>query len=146
MAEAKLKSVSILTALIDILQADSDVTDLTTTSRIFGFEVPKSEADSMPRSACVLDPVPAGAVMNDYLPLSVYAVDIFNYGARAQDAEQLQRATHDALERVNRDIFSGIMVHSVLQDVTPNFGRDRDADWPFMLEGWVAQYASVTVS
>mgnify|MGYP003135096354 CR=1 FL=1 len=142
---------SILQALIGILEGDSDVTDLTggtgSTSRIYAGEVPKSESANMPRQTAVISPSPASIPVGarDYVDINTQGFDLLNYGRGFGDCEQLQRATHTTLKAINRKIVNDMCVWSLHQTASPSYGRDRDTDWPFMIEGWTVQYAELTV-
>lgn len=131
-------------ALIAWLGAQTSVTDVVPSTRIFGMELPKSEAESMPRKALVLKAA-GGPADSTYIGVTRARLDALCYGASPLEATQVQRVVHDALKNLRRVTQSNVLLHSAEQSGGPIYLRDQDAKWPMVIEIWTVLAAEYTV-
>ncbi len=130
-----------IAALIAILMAAPQVAALAGT-RVFGIELPRSEAASMPRQAIVLQPSGGATLMEgSYVEHTAQRVDLFAYGKTAYQAHMLGRAAAIAFKQFRRRVVGAVLVHSVDPAGGYFTGRDRDADWPLVFQSFQAFYA-----
>ena len=125
-------------AVIAILKADTD-TATEVGTRVFGDELPRSEADNMPRKAIVV--APSGGAPPSWsaatVQLEVQRLDIVCYGATLFEAEEVRRATFGALRAVERVVSAGVLVYWARPAGGAVTERDGpDADWPFHWNSW----------
>ena len=136
----------IIAALIAVLTADPQVAALAGT-RVFGIELPRSEAASMPRKCLVLQPS-GGATLTDgsYLEHTAQRVDLFAYGETPYEAHRLSRAAAAALKQLRRRVANAVLVHWVDPAGGYFTGRDPDADWPVVFQSFQAFYAETEIA
>ena len=123
-------SEDIIGALVTFLKTDSDVTDLVG-DRVFGIELPGSEATSMPRKAVVLSPsggvsLAAGSYMNH----DTQRVDAFSFGETLFEADRVRRAVFDAFRVRRRGVTGTTLIHWIESAGGWVSQRDADEDWP----------------
>lgn len=137
-----------IAALVAYLRADPDTTSLTG-GRIFGQELPETEAGPMPRACLVLTDAggaPLGPGANDAVPVSVTRVDVRAYGATPQEAKAVSLAAHAALKGLRRAVVGQALLHSATVAGGPNYLRDPDTAWPFVLSTYQVLAAEVPVT
>lgn len=120
-----------LAALRTVLLADADVATLCGT-RVFAAELPKAEAEYMPRTCVVL--VYSGGferVATD--PIIRPRVDAYSYGETFHVAGQVDRAVYSALKALRRQKVGEVLIHGVGLAGGPVPLRDSDAGWPVMM-------------
>ena len=128
-----------IAALIAILMAEPQVAALAGT-RVFGIELPRSEAASMPRQAIVLQPSGGPTLTTgSYLEHTAQRVDVFAYGETPYQAHRLGRAA--AFKQFRRRVVGAVLVHSVDPAGGYFTGRDPDADWPLVFQSFQTLYA-----
>ena len=116
--------------------------------RVFGLELPVSEAASMPRKAVVLR-LSGGPGSNDYARIGRVRVDVWCYGQNFSQALEVQQLVQDALKHVKHDeqIVStvGVLIHNCIEAGGPHNFRDPETDWPVIIQSWLVT-ASETVT
>ncbi len=124
-------------ALIAHLKTDTDLSALVGT-RIFGDELPRDEAGSMPRKAVVL--TASGGGIPPYaqatMRLEVQRFDIFCYGETLFQANAVRRAAHGALRAMQRITISSVLLHWARPAGGNITGRDSVTDWPVTWNSW----------
>jgi len=136
----------LIAALIAILKADAQVAALAGT-RVFGIELPKSEAASMPRQAIVLQPSGGATLVGgSYVEHTAQRVDLFAYGETPYQAYILGRAAAVALKQIRRRVAVAVLVHWVDPAGGYITGRDPDADWPIVFQSFQAFYAETEIA
>ena len=126
----------VLKALRTLLLADSILATHVGT-RIFGLELPKAEADSMPRKNVVLRLAGGlGVGARGFAYLHTVRIDVFNYGATPFESSEVWRASHDAMKAINRKVYNSTLLHSAEQSSGPIYLKDPDGDWSLVLESW----------
>lgn len=131
-----------LEGLREILIDDTDVAALVST-RVFGIELPRSEANSQPRKAIVLS-LAGGLGSSSYIEHGQNTVDVLCYGETPFEAERVRRTVHPVLKQITRVIRAGVLIHSAIAVGGPITLRDRDTDWPISLETWQVSAAEVS--
>ena len=139
--------VDIIKAVRALLLVDTAVAAQVGT-RVFGLELPKSEAASMPRKCVVLSMAGGlGAVgASDYVDVTTIRFDVFNYGLDAYETVALQRVTHDAMKGIKRNLQSSVLLHGATQSGGPIYFRDQDTDWPATVESWSVFASELTAA
>ncbi len=134
-------SQDIIKGLIVFLQADTPLAALVGT-RVFGNELPRAEADNMPRKAVVLQPSPGPTLTGgSYLKHTAQSFDVFSYGETVFESERVRRAVFDALKPLQREVSAGVLIHWC--DPAGGFAnlRDPDTRWPINFQSFQAFYA-----
>lgn len=124
-----------LSALIAYLKADSALTALVG-ARVFGAELDRRENASMPRACVVVSPAGGGFIG---LENQVYAdsrVDVDCYGATPYAAWQVYLAAEEAMETLEREVYTDVLLHWAKPSARGSNGRTPDADWPIVLSSW----------
>ena len=104
--------------------------------RIFGVELPKAEADDMPRKAVVVSPAggPSDASLNQ---LNTRRLDFQNYGKTLAEGESLADDVHNILKFFSGAEKGGVFLHSFVRSAGPSYYRDPDTDWPVWYQTWL---------
>jgi hypothetical protein len=123
-----------LTAVRTHLLSNPDVLTLAGT-RIYAGELPKGEADNMPRCAVVATLAGGGGPASD-LPIMYVTVDVTCYGATGLQATTLYLAARSALRTLRREMLSDSLLHSAVELSGPLELRDPDTHWPFTWSSW----------
>ena len=113
--------------------------------RIFGVELPKSEADQMPRQAVVVSPA-GGPEDVTFQQVTVDRLDFICFGATVTDALQVSTAVHRRLKFFDGGMFAGRKVHNFTRSSGRSFFRDPDTDWPVFVETWLIRVADIAVA
>lgn len=137
-------SADILKALVDLMLADVPVAALVGT-RVYGQEIPRSEASSTPRKLMILR-YASGAGNNDYVELTEPAVDMICYGETPQAADQVRRAGHDVMKTLTRKVQSSVLLHRANQLNGPIPFRDPDTDAPASMNSYSVLAAEQAIS
>lgn len=134
----------ILGALLLYLRAQPEITALTNT-RIYGIELPASEAQHMPRACLVVRF--AGGVGPPYgVALMTPRVDVWHYGSSPSQAQELWRRVYTALNAMSREVQNGTLLHAAQESMGPMSTREPDTDWPVVLESWQILASTVAVA
>ena len=123
-------SVDITAGIVAFLKADSGVSALTD-GRVFGVEVPGSEASAMPRKAVVARPSGgASFASGSFVEHETQRLDILAYGETVFEAERLRRAVFDAIRAKRRGKVGATLIHWI--DPAGGWATQREADvsWP----------------
>lgn len=134
-------------ALIAHLKTDTDLSALVGT-RIFGDELPRDEADSMPRKAVVISPNGGGfpTFAQGTMPLNVQGYDVFCYGETLFQAEAVRRAAFGALRAMIRVTITSVLLHWARPAGGASSGRDPVTDWPVVWNSWQVMADERTVA
>ena len=123
-----------LTAVRSHLLNDADLRTLAST-RVYAGELPKSEADNMPRQSVVVT-LAGGAGPASDVPIMQIVIDVTCYGATGLQATSLYLATRAALRTLRRDLAADSLLHSAVELSGPMELRDPDTDWPLTWSSW----------
>lgn len=142
MAEPELGHGDLVSAIVEYLGEDVAIAGLTGAgARLFGWELPDSEAEAMPRLALVVSD--AGG-FHDRLPevADRGRVDVRAYGATFDEAKRLAVLVRLRLKALTRWTSSlGLVVHAP----TPAGGyiplREQAGGWPLVLRSYLCVYA-----
>ena len=124
-----------LAAIRTVLLADAKVAQMTG-GRVFVPELPRKEAQEMPR-ACVVVRGTGGSSLGpgarSRVPWTITRLDIQSFGKWPYDANQLHWAVYDVMTSLARTEADDIILHDATCTGGPIDDRDADADWPFTL-------------
>ena len=130
-----------IAALVAFLKADAGVIALAGT-RVFGLELPATEAAPMPRKAVVLQASGGPSLAaGSYLEHDTQRVDAFSYGETPFEAQRLRRAVFDALKPLRRVVVTSTLLHWVEPAGGFATQRDPDADWPRAFQSFQVFFA-----
>lgn len=124
-----------ITTLRAYLLTQSTVTAVIV-ARIFGEELPGTEANSMPREAIVLATAGGrqGLGASSNMDVGNYSISVRCYHKTLYEARALDRIVHEAMNAINRWAVVGQGgLHYAIQESGPFVMRDPDTDWPFAL-------------
>ena len=121
-------------AIVKIIDDNAAVTTLVGT-KVFGLELPNSEAQSMPQNAVVVQPA-GGVGLYNNLPLADPRVAIRSYGSTPAQALLVHNAVYDALKAIESDLKLTVWIHAAMQAGGPMFLREPNVDWPLVLSSW----------
>ncbi len=124
-----------ISAVIQYLKDDAGIAALVIT-RIFGSELPKAQASSMPRKAIVCKNA-GGASQASYLKLNDFRIDFFCYGEEPYEAMKVLRTLHDVMKQLERSVKKNTLIHDAIQSGGPTAFRDPDTGWPVAVETWM---------
>jgi hypothetical protein len=134
-------------AVVEYLGADATIAEVTGSGdRIFGWELPDDQAQSMPRAALVISD--AGG-FHDGLPEAMdrSRIDVRAYGATLDEAKRLAVLVRLRLKALTKWTSSlGLVLHAPL----PAGGyiplREPAGGWPLVLRSYLVTYPEVLVS
>lgn len=135
-----------IAALIKILQDNPDVSALILT-RVYGDELPRTDADSMPRK-CVVLKLSGGFASQDYMEHRTFRFDALSYGETPYEAGLVQRTVSPVLQKVgldNQRVHDGVLIHWVNRGGGPLSLRDPDTDWPLKFESFECFHAEAPI-
>lgn len=129
--------VDALVSVVTYLQADPALTALVG-QRVFGQELDRDEAPSMPRKAVVVKT--AGSALawerDGYANLSGYRLDIWHYGETPYEAWRTRLASCQRMKDLERRVVAGVLLHGANRVGGPLPMRDPTTDWPLLIETW----------
>jgi hypothetical protein len=125
----------VVAAVVAYLRADAAVLAIVGT-RVFGEELPGSEAASMPRASVVVSAT-GGYGQTDAVPLMKPRVDVRCYGATRAAAMTLHLAVYVALRALSRAVSATGLLHGAIEEGGPQSLRDQDTDWPLVWSSWI---------
>jgi hypothetical protein len=130
--------------LIAFLLADADLASLVST-RVYGVELPFSEADNQPQKAVVLRHAGGGVGVgsDSVLDVGTLRVDAFNYGETPYEARKVRRASYRALKKMGRTKQGTVVLLSAVQAGGPVDLRFSATDWPAVIESWILMHAEI---
>lgn len=123
-------SADVIAALVALLKADNGVAALTG-ARVFGEELPSTEAKPMPRGAIVI--AASGGVSltgGSYCEHDTQRVDVSAYGRTPFEANALLRVASRVLRRARRSVWADVLIHWIDSAGGFSAARDPDAVWP----------------
>jgi hypothetical protein len=104
--------------------------------RVYAGELPKAEADNMPRYAVVATLAGGSGPASD-APIMQVTVDIACYGATVMQATGLYLAVRAALRTLRRATDDGeALLHSAVEIAGPMELRDPETKWPLTWSSW----------
>lgn len=129
-------------AVISILKEPQEIFDLfggeagVDEPRVYGIEVPKAQADDMPRKAVVVRQSGLGGSSGGYARIQKTLLDVACYGETPYEAELLRLEVNRFLKGFRRRMSQGFLLHSFDLVTGPLPLREPDTDWPYTLETW----------
>ena len=107
--------------------------------RVFGIELPESEAANDARANVVINYAGGGANRpgaRDTAHVSSVRLDWFFYGETPYQADLLRRTVHAGLRDAYRVVQDNVLLNSFTLDSGPRTFRDPDNNWPVSVETW----------
>lgn len=122
-----------ITATVALLLASTKITDLVG-QRVYGAELPKEAASSMPQAVIVVRPAPGGIPRRGCMPLGDTHYDMWCYGEYPSEAGAVRLAVYDVLKNMVRTLQSGSLLYNYIPVSSPIYLRDLDTDSPFFMQ------------
>ncbi len=120
----------LVSSLVALLLADATIAAQAGT-RVFGGELPASEASSMPRKALVIQPSGGSSLTGaSFIQADTERVDLFAYGATPKEAGDLADLAGLVLRNARRKVWAGLLIHWVKPAGGSSSGRDPALTWP----------------
>ncbi len=121
-----------IVALIAFLDADTDVDALLATGKIFGAELPDTEAENMPQK-CIVIVSSGGPEDRGFIRAETRRVDLKCYGRTPIEADAVYLAAKNALKQMDGNVQGNTLLYSATLAGGPVQLRDGDQDWPLVL-------------
>jgi hypothetical protein len=131
-------------ALITLLKADATISALLGT-RVYGLELPRADADSMPRKAIVINSA-GGIGESSYRDVFKYRLDFVCYGETPFEAYEVFRTVRAVLREIERGVTSSTFIYSADHSAGPFSFRDSDTKWPHTIDTWLIKVQDTIVS
>lgn len=106
-----------------------------TGGRVFGAELPRAQAPTMPQAAVVVTLAGGGGPASDAPELRV-TCDVTCYGATPYLALELYLTVRAGLRALARDTWASTLLHSAVEVAGPMQLRDPEMRWPFVWSSW----------
>jgi hypothetical protein len=134
----------VMSALINLLAADGDVSDLVST-RIYGGQLPAAQAAQEPSKAIVLRfsggaGTPGSA---DYIQAADQRIDVWCYGETAIEADKVRRAAHDYIKYIQRAKHGTTLIYRAIWVSGPIQMTDPECLWPMVVETYMVLAAEI---
>jgi hypothetical protein len=132
--------IDVIEAVVAYLKSDAGVAALVGT-RVYGGELPRSQAATMPQGTVVVSPAGGGLLGlsgNDY---GDSRVDIDCYSTTPHQAYKLNLAVYDAMKAIRRRKQGTALLHWSRPSSTGATGRDTD--WPITVSSYQVLAAEV---
>lgn len=110
--------------------------DVERTSRVYGIEIPASEADTMPRKLIVVRQSGMGGQSGGFVRVQKALLDVACYGETPYEAEQLRLEVNRYLKDFRRQMSEGFLIHSFDLVNGPIHLREPQTEWPYVVETW----------
>jgi len=123
-----------LAGLVAYLVGDTNVYTATA-GRVYGGELPKSQAGEMPRATVLCALSGGGGPASDAPELRV-TCDVSCYGATPYAALELYLTVRAALRTLARDTGASALLHSAVETAGPLELREPDVRWPVVWSSW----------
>lgn len=136
----------LIAGLVALLLADAGVAALAP-ARVFGGELPASEAEFMPRAALVV--AASGGVSltaGSYAEHDTARVDLFAYGVTQHEASLVLAAGALAMRRIRRTVSQNALIHWAQPAGGGTGARDQSLAWPRAFQSFQVFYALEAVS
>lgn len=135
-----------IAGLVAYLAADAGVAALVGT-RVFGDELPKSEAPHMPRKAVVLDPSGGNNITSGtYIEHSSQRFDALSFGETPFEANRVRLAVGLALKQLRRNVAGGVLIHWVEPAGGWLTRRHPDVRWPAAFQSFQIFFADQAIA
>ncbi|KKM73941.1 hypothetical protein LCGC14_1405360 [marine sediment metagenome] len=133
-------SVDITYGLKAFLLANEALTDLVS-ERVFGLELPDSQASIMPIKSVVISPSGGPPLTGGYAAVTAQTFDMFSYGENPYECQRVRSVVFDALKALRREVSVGVLIHWC--EPAGGFAnmRDPDTKWPINFQSFQAFYA-----
>lgn len=130
-----------IAAVLAILAGDAGVS-AAADKGIFGAELPREVARSMPGSAIVVCSSGGASLTGDtYVEHDSQRLDLFAYGATQFEAVALANRAALVLRRVRRGVWANVLVHWVNPAGGASDGRDQALTWPRAFRSFQIMFA-----
>lgn len=130
-----------IAALIDFLQADATISALIST-RVYGLELPKADADDMPRQAIVINAA-GGIDESSFIAAFKIRLDMFCYGETPQEAWETYLTMKTVLKQMDRNLINSTLLFSAIHSAGPFSSRDQNTDWPVTIDTWILYFSTI---
>lgn len=123
-----------IAALVTLFKADSNIAALCGT-RVYGQDLPPTEAAYMPRTALVIQSTggaPGPGRSRQYNP----QVDVRAYGSSPSEAHQLMLTANLVLQELNRVVVGQAIIYGAVMQTSSFFGIENKTLWPFFFSVW----------
>lgn len=110
--------------------------DVENTSRAFGVEIPKAEAEFMPRKCIVVRQSGLAGQSRSFVRVQRPLMDVACYGETPYEAELLRLEVNRFLKDFRRRMSEGFLLHSFDLVNGPIHLREPQTGWPYVLETW----------
>lgn len=113
--------------------------------RVYGLEVPKADAESMPRKCIVINN--AGGI-GEASDLDVYQhrFDFKCYGETTFEAYKVWRTLRAELRDLTKNVTSATTLYNAIPSAGPFSFRDQPTHWPVTLDTWLVKIQDTVVS
>ena len=132
-------------AIVELLKANAEISALVG-ARVYGFELPKAEAASMPRKSIVVEPSGGAREQNGYAKIAWPRLDVRIYGETVYEAMTVYRAAQDALKQARRSVHAGVLIHAANPAGGFVKSRAEDTDWPRIVASYQVMFAENEVA
>lgn len=136
----------LIAGLAELLKADAGVAAIAA-DRVYGGELPASEAKNMPRAAVVISG--SGGISltaGSYVEHDTARVDAFAYGVTQHEATLVLAAVALAMRRIRRKVSEGVLIHWAQPAGGSTGGRDPALAWPRAFQSFQVFHALEAVS
>ena len=135
-----------ITAVVAFLKADAEVTTQVV-ARVFGAELPPSEATNMPRNCIVIQGSggPPGGAGRSRMRINTIRVDVKGYGATPETAWDVYHAAYDALKQMKQTEQGTALLHDAVVAGGPVQLRDADLEWPLVMGSFDLTISEVAI-
>ena len=127
-----------LSAICSLIRDETSLTAIHE-GRVFGIELPESEAQSMPRLAVVISHsggLSLGQGARSTVPIVTSRMDVKSFGATPVDCSNLHWNIHHYLVNLKRVLIADSLIHSIVVSGGTLPLRDPDTDWPYFLASY----------
>jgi len=107
-----------------------------TAATVFGGELDRREAKTMPRQVVVVKPAGGGLLGASGQPFGDQRVDVDCYGETPRDSWLLHLAIEDALLSLSRRVYGSTLLHWAKPSARGTLARDPDTDWPISVSSY----------
>ena len=124
-------------AMVALLSADSTISALLST-RVYGLELPRSEADNQPRKAIVINSA-GGIGESSYRDVFKYRLDFVCYGETPFEAYETFRTLRAVLREIEKGVTSSTFIYGAEHSAGPFSFRDTETKWPHTIDTWLVK-------
>lgn len=115
--------------LMTYLSLDPEITSRVGT-RIYGNEIPNSEADNMPRHLILVNPAGTARVDRSRLNVALRLFDFRCYGPSMYESAYLFLLVARRLKLMERNLSEGVLLYDATQLTGRFTSREPDTEWP----------------